>query len=29
VSEFSKNLSWKEVGRKHIVLYESIAKTPF
>lgn len=29
VSQFSKNLSWKEVGRKHIVLYESIAKTPF
>ena len=29
VSEFSKNLSWKEVSRKHIELYESIAKTPF
>jgi len=29
VSQFSKNLSWKEVSRKHIELYESIAKTPF
>jgi hypothetical protein len=29
VVEFSKNLSWREVGRKHILLYESIVKTLF
>jgi len=29
VVEFSKNLSWREVSRKHILLYESIVKTLF
>ena len=29
VLEFSKNLSWKEVSRKHVLLYESIGKMLF
>jgi hypothetical protein len=29
VVEFSKNLSWREVSRKHILLYETIVKTRF
>ena len=29
VVEFSKKLSWREVSRKHILLYESIVKTRF
>ncbi|HEY7228665.1 MAG TPA: glycosyltransferase [Nitrososphaeraceae archaeon] len=29
VVEFSKNLRWREVSRKHIFLYESIVKTLF
>ena len=29
VVEFSKKLSWREVSRKHILIYESIVKTLF
>jgi hypothetical protein len=29
VINFSKNLCWREVSRKHIQLYESIVNTPF
>jgi hypothetical protein len=28
VLEFSKNLRWKEVTRKHIILYNSILNDP-